>query len=74
MGRHLDGEHQLRAQLLGLFILLWVAPDNGREEFHCSCCCLFPGPCQLLGTGDLGAGSSCPVPLGTPDPSHPALG
>lgn len=74
MGRLLDWEHQTRAQLLGLFIFLWVAPDNSREEFHCSCCCLFLRPCQLLGTGDLGAGSSCPVPLATPDPSHSALG
>lgn len=62
MGRLLGQEQHMRAQLLGLFILLWVAPDKGTEEFHCSCCCLFPRPCQPLGTGDLEAGSSFPVP------------
>lgn len=59
----------MRAQLLGLFVLLWVAQAKGREGFHCSCCCLFPRPCQLLSAGDLEAGSSRAVPLPPPTKS-----
>lgn len=31
------GKHQMRAQLLGLFVLLWVAQDQRGDGFHCSC-------------------------------------
>ena len=53
----------MRAQLLGLFVLLWVAQAKGGEGFHRSCCCLFPRPCQLLSAGDLEAGSNRALPL-----------
>lgn len=30
-------EHQMRAQLLGLFVLLWAVQDQPGEGFRCSC-------------------------------------